>query len=86
MLDRDEEYILKAFDDICKDYYTLHQLIAAYTIQQNGVAERKNRTILNMVRGMLKNKYLPKSYWAEAVTTAVYLLNKCPTKSVKSRG
>ncbi|KAE8683276.1 TMV resistance protein N-like [Hibiscus syriacus] len=50
--------------------------------QQNGVAERKNRTILDMARSMLKSKKLPKEFWAEAVSCAVYLSNRSPTRSV----
>ena len=49
----------------------------------NGVAERKNRTILDMARSLLKAKKLPKQYWVEAVSCAVYLLNRCPTKSLQ---
>ncbi|KAL4320263.1 hypothetical protein GQ457_18G013060 [Hibiscus cannabinus] len=44
--------------------------------QQNGVAERKNKTILNMTRSMLKAKNMPKEFWAEAVSCAVYLSNR----------
>ncbi|KAL4318065.1 hypothetical protein GQ457_18G013000 [Hibiscus cannabinus] len=44
--------------------------------QQNGVAERKNKTILNMARSMLKAKNMPKEFWAEAVSCAVYLSNR----------
>eukprot|EP00253_Pinus_taeda_P006975 PITA_06975 len=61
------------------------QFTARYTPQQNGVAERKNRTILDMARSMLKAKHLPHEYWAEAVTCAVYILNRCPTKAVMNR-
>jgi proline dehydrogenase len=46
----------------------------------NGVAERKNRTILDMARSLLKEKKMLKQYWAEAVSCAVYLLNRCPTR------
>ncbi|ONK55055.1 uncharacterized protein A4U43_UnF8110 [Asparagus officinalis] len=80
---RGGEYTSKAFNNFNKQYRIIHQLTVAYTPQQNGIAERKNRTILNMVRSMLKSKYLPKTYWTEAVDCAVYLLNRCPTKSVK---
>jgi len=55
----------------------------AYTPQLNGVAERKNRTILDMARSLLKANKLPKQYWAEAVSCAVYLLNRCPTRSLQ---
>jgi len=50
--------------------------------QHNGVAERKNRIIMDMVRYMLKAKKAPKEFWAKAVSTVVYILNRCPTKSV----
>ena len=49
---------------------------------QNGVAERRNRTLLDMVRSMLSNSKLPKSLWTEALKTAVYILNRVPTKAV----
>jgi len=47
--------------------------------QHNGLAERRNITILNMV-SMLKEKSLPKFMWGEAIATAVYIINKCPAK------
>ncbi|KAH9782617.1 hypothetical protein KPL71_008982 [Citrus sinensis] len=50
--------------------------------QQNSVAERKNRTILDMARSMLKSKRLPKELWAEVVACAIYLSNRSPTRSV----
>ena len=50
--------------------------------QQNSVAERKNITILDMARSMLKSKRLPKEFWAEVVACAVYLSNRSPTRSV----
>lgn len=59
------------------------QLTAAYTPQQNGVAERKNRTIMNMVRSMLSEKKIPKTFWPEAVNWTVHVLNRSPTLAVK---
>ncbi|RZC25344.1 Retrovirus-related Pol polyprotein from transposon TNT 1-94 [Glycine soja] len=49
---------------------------------QNGVTERRNRTLLDMVQSMLSNSNLPKSLWAEALNTTVYILNRVPTKAV----
>lgn len=49
---------------------------------QNGVAERKNRTVVEMARSLLKAKRLPNNFWAEAITNAVYLLNISPTRAV----
>jgi hypothetical protein len=59
------------------------QLTTAYTPQQNGVSERKNRTLLNMVRSMLSGRNVPKSFWPEALKWATYVLNRSPTLSVK---
>jgi hypothetical protein len=47
-----------------------------YTPEQNGVAERKNQSIVKATRAMLEEKSLPKFYWAEAVRTAVYIQNR----------
>ena len=52
------------------------------TPQQNGVAERQNRTLMDMVRSMINNSSLPKSLWTYALKTAVYLLNRIPSKAV----
>ncbi|KAM1792164.1 hypothetical protein ACFX14_035868 [Malus domestica] len=80
---RGGEYTSNAFQAYCKEQEIRHQLTTAYTPQQNGIAERKNRTILDMARSMLKEKNLPKELWAKAVACSIYLLNRCPTKSVK---
>ena len=63
-----------------------HGICAQYTMpsmpQQNGVAERCNRTLMNMVRSMLSNSSLSISLWMEALKTTIYLLNRVPTKTV----
>jgi hypothetical protein len=58
------------------------QHTAPYSPQQNGVVERRNGTVVATARSMLKAKGLPGWFWGEAVSTAVYVLNRCPTKSV----
>ncbi|KAJ9709896.1 hypothetical protein PVL29_001400 [Vitis rotundifolia] len=52
------------------------------TPQQNGVAERRNRTLLDIVRCMLSNSSLPEFLWGEALRTAAYILNQVPSKFV----
>ena len=47
------------------------ELTAGYTPQQNGVVERKNRTIVEMARSMMKEKGLPSEFWGEAMATIV---------------
>jgi transposase InsO family protein len=60
-------------------------IVAHYSMpgepQQNGVAERRNRTLLDMVRSMLSHASLPVSLWMEALKTAAHILNLAPTKS-----
>ena len=50
---------------------------------QNGVAERRNRTLKEMVRAMLNHSNLPLTLWGEALRTTVHILNKVPTKVVQ---
>ena len=67
--DRGGEYVSNEFLNFCM------QFTARYTSQQNGVAERKNRTIMEMARNMMAAKHFPNEYWGEAVTTAIYIMN-----------
>nr|KYP36208.1 Copia protein [Cajanus cajan] len=63
----------------------VHQLTVSYTPEQNGVSERKNRTIKKMARCLIAEKKLPKCFWAEIVYTAVYLLNRIPTRVIQEK-
>lgn len=83
--DNGTEYTSEKFNLFCEEAGIEHQLTAPYTPQQNGVSERKNRTIMEMARCMLYEKGLPKEYWAEAANTAVFLLNRLPTKAVHGK-
>lgn len=58
------------------------QYTAAYSPQQNGVAERKNRSLQEMATCMLLDAGLGKQYWGEAVMTAGYIQNRMPSRSV----
>uniref|UniRef100_A0A1X7U0V5 Integrase catalytic domain-containing protein n=1 Tax=Amphimedon queenslandica TaxID=400682 RepID=A0A1X7U0V5_AMPQE len=62
-----------------------HELTAPYSPAQNGVSERANRTLMESARAMMANAGLPQKYWAEAVSTAAYLKNKVPTRSVAEK-
>jgi transposase InsO family protein len=53
-----------------------HQLSAPYTPQQNGIVERKNRTLIEMARTMLDEYKTPDSFWAEAINTACHAVNR----------
>ena len=52
------------------------------TPKQNGVVERRNRILMDMVRSMISITKLPQSLWGEALQTAMYILNRVPSKSV----
>jgi hypothetical protein len=80
--ERGGEFLSKEFIDFCENEGIHRELTTPYTPEQNGVAEKKNRTVVEMGRSMLKYKNLPNKFWAEAVATAVYVLNISPTKSV----
>ncbi|KAG8492389.1 hypothetical protein CXB51_009729 [Gossypium anomalum] len=83
--DNGTEYISAQFQDICARAGIKHQLTKVYTPQQNGVSERKNRSLLDMARCMIFEKNLPKNLWAEAVNTAVYVQNRLPTKALEQK-
>ncbi|KAL2630159.1 hypothetical protein R1flu_014845 [Riccia fluitans] len=76
------EYILTLTDDHSSHEAGIQrQLSNAETLQQNGIAERKNRSIMEKVRCMLLESGLTKSLWGEAASTACYLLNRSPTRA-----
>ncbi|GKB43870.1 retrotransposon protein, putative, ty1-copia subclass [Tanacetum coccineum] len=58
------------------------QLTPPYTPHHNGVSERRNQTLLDMVRSMMNLTTLPKSFWGYALETAARILNMVPTKKV----
>lgn len=57
--------------------------IVPYTPQQNGVAERMNRTIMERARAMLDDASFKRSKWSVAVLAVVYLINRSPTSALK---
>ncbi|MCO5582941.1 hypothetical protein L7F22_036844 [Adiantum nelumboides] len=82
--DRGGEYMLGAFKDFLGKIGIKHQCTMPYTPQQNGVAKRKNRSLMEMARCMLKAKSLPHKLWMEAVACAAHVLNRCPTRALKT--
>ncbi|KAD6454708.1 hypothetical protein E3N88_09414 [Mikania micrantha] len=80
--DKGGEFTSNEFTQFCKDNGIARQLIAPYSPQQNGVVERRNRTMLSTTRSMLKAMSMPKIFWAEAVRHTIYVLNRVPTKAL----
>lgn len=79
------EYDNKNFSDLFDNEGILHQQTAPYTPEQNGLAERMNRTIVEKVRCMLSGANLTKGYWAEAVKYAVEVINVLPNASDRDK-
>ena len=65
-----------------KEHGIIGQYILPGSPHQHGVAERRNRTLMDMVRSMISNSSLSSSLWSEALKTDVYVLNAVPTKAV----
>uniref|UniRef100_A0A2N9FD26 Integrase catalytic domain-containing protein n=1 Tax=Fagus sylvatica TaxID=28930 RepID=A0A2N9FD26_FAGSY len=82
--DNGGEYISDGFCSQLNQKGILQQLSCPYTPEQNGVAERKNRHIMSIVRCLLSGMHVPKSYWHMAVLTAVYLINRTPSRVLHS--
>ena len=82
---RGGEFTSEEFSKYCLEHSIKRQLTAPYSPQKNGVVERKNRTVVSMVRAMLKAKDLPRELWGEAVSTIVYILNRSSTKALQGQ-
>ncbi|KAK8694436.1 hypothetical protein V6N13_071988 [Hibiscus sabdariffa] len=81
--DRGGEYLSQDFDELLKECGIVSQLTPPGTTQWNGVSERRNRTLLDMVRSMMSHIDLPSSFWGYALETAAFTLNRVPSKSVQ---
>ena len=79
--DRGGEYLNTELDSYYRSKGVVHQTTAPYTPEQNGAAERFNRTLMERVRAMLLDAKLEKELWAEAAVTANYIKNRSPSSS-----
>ncbi|WVZ89238.1 hypothetical protein U9M48_035664 [Paspalum notatum var. saurae] len=74
--DNGGEFRNSCFKNFCRDLGLEHQFSSPYTPPQNGVVERKSRTLIEMARTMLVEHRTPRHFWAEAVNTACYIANR----------
>nr|GEU79795.1 retrovirus-related Pol polyprotein from transposon TNT 1-94 [Tanacetum cinerariifolium] len=74
--DNETEFKNREMNQFCKMKGILRQFSVARTPQQNRVAERRNRTLIEAARTMLADSKLPTTFWAEAVNTACYVQNR----------
>ena len=70
------------FAKFLQEHGIVAQHIMSGSLDQNGVLERRNRTLVDMVRSMLSNSNLPNFLWTGTLKTTVYILNRVPTKAV----
>ena len=83
--DNSKEFDSFKYDELYRASGIKRELTVPYNPQQNGVAERKNRTICEAARAMMHDQNLPLSLWAEAASTAVYIQNRCPHKALEAK-
>ncbi|XP_071676410.1 retrovirus-related Pol polyprotein from transposon TNT 1-94 isoform X2 [Lolium perenne] len=78
--DNGTEYVNGEFSNFLSTYGIIHQTTCVSTAEQNGVAERKNRHLLEVARALMFMMNVPKFLWGEAVKTAAYLINRMPSR------
>jgi transposase InsO family protein len=82
--DNGGEYTSMDFSDLCIEAGIKREYIVPYNPQQNGVAERKNKSIVEATKAMIHDQNLPMILWAEASMTVVYVRNMSPHKIMKN--
>ena len=80
--DNGGEFTSKEFEAHLTTEGVRHEVTIPKNPEQNGVAERMNRTLVETARSILVNVNLPHRFWAEALSTATFLRNRSPTKAV----
>jgi len=79
------EFCSEEFNSYCKSEGIVRHYTVPYTPQQNGVAERMNRTIISKARCMLSNAGLHRHFWAEVASAACYLINRSPSIAINKK-
>eukprot|EP00253_Pinus_taeda_P012039 PITA_12039 len=83
--DNGGEFFNKEFEELCKKCGLARQKTTPYTPPQNGVAERMNKTLMEMARRMLSGTGLGQEFWVEAVDTTCYLVNRAPSSALEDK-
>jgi transposase InsO family protein len=79
------EYKSDEFVQFCREHGIRREFLAPYSPEQNGVAEGMNRTIQERIISMLHHSGLSDGFWAEALVTAVHIINMSPSRSLGSK-
>ena len=83
--DRGGKFTSHEFNTFCDKNGIKRHLTAPYTPQQNGVVERRNRTLMEMTMSVLKHMNIPNELWGEAVRHSTYLINRVATRSLEGK-
>ena len=83
--DNGDEYTTDPFFEVCKNEGIVRHFTVNGMPQQNGVAERMNRTLVEKVRCMLAHSGLSKAFWGEALNYARHLVNRLPTAALDGK-
>jgi len=83
--DNDREYLSHSFNTFMKSHGILHQTSCAYTPQQNGVAERKNRHLVETTRTLLIHGGVPQCFWGGVILSACYLINRMSSSVLENK-
>jgi transposase InsO family protein len=83
--DNGGEFNLEEFKEYCKETGIKRELSTPYNLHQNGVAEGKNRTIMEAVKAMIHDQDLPMHMWEEASNNTVYVQNRSPHKVLENK-
>ncbi|WVZ50235.1 hypothetical protein U9M48_001509, partial [Paspalum notatum var. saurae] len=79
--DRGGEYFPKVFDVFCAEHGIIHERTLSYSPESNGIAERKNRMLTDLVNSMLHTAGLSKTWWGEAILNSCHVLNRVPNRN-----
>ncbi|GJX21457.1 putative RNA-directed DNA polymerase, partial [Tanacetum coccineum] len=83
--DNGTEFVNSKMIEFFNSMGIVHQTSCAYTPQQNGIAERKHRHLLNVARSLMFQEGIPLSFWTECVLTATYLINRLPSSVLNGK-
>src|SRR3954466_14372632 len=83
--DHGGEFENRSFEEFFKENGIAHDFSCPRTPQQNGVVERKNRTLQEMARTMINETNMAKHFWAEAINTACYIQNRISIRSILNK-
>nr|KYP46624.1 Retrovirus-related Pol polyprotein from transposon TNT 1-94 [Cajanus cajan] len=83
--DNAKEYFSSELSSFLSSQGVLHQSTCPHTPQQNGIAERKNRHLVETARTQMLNANVPVHHWGDAILTSCFLINRMPSSSLENK-